>query len=157
VTPEQISLVQSSFQCLGDRRPELVRRFYEELFGRDPALRPLFPADLDGQRARFAAKLAEIVRAIPRLNDLTGLTRALGARHAGYGARAGDYQTVGRSLVAALAATLGDDFDAATRQAWELAYSLIAEIMLEGAAAARPSAESPAESPARAGPGGHQA
>jgi methyl-accepting chemotaxis protein len=157
VTPEQISLVQSSFEGLGDRQPELVTRFYGELFGRDPALRPLFPADLDGQQARFAAKLAEIVRAIPRLPDLTGLTWALGARHAGYGARAGDYQTVGGSLLAALAATLGDDFDEATRQAWELAYSLVAETMLEGAAGARPPAESAADSAARAGRERHQA
>jgi hypothetical protein len=45
---------------------------------------------------------------------------------------------VGSSLLAALTVALGDDFDAATRQAWELAYSLVAETMLEGAAATRP-------------------
>jgi hemoglobin-like flavoprotein len=134
VTPEQIGLVQLSFESLGERLPEVMTRFYDDLFGRDPALRPLFPADLAGQRARFAAKLAEIVRAIPRLDELTALTRALGARHAGYGARARDYQTFGSALLGALAATLGEDFDAATRQAWELAYSLVAETMLEGAA-----------------------
>jgi hypothetical protein len=32
---------------------------------------------------------------------------------------------------------LGDDFDSPTRQAWALAYSLIAETMLEGAASAQ--------------------
>lgn len=63
---------------------------------------------------------------------------ALGARHSGYGARAADYQTLGGALLAALAATLGDEpgdgFDMATRQAWELADNLVAETMLEGAA-----------------------
>jgi hemoglobin-like flavoprotein len=33
---------------------------------------------------------------------------------------------------------LGDDFDAETRQAWVVAYNLMAETMLDGAASARP-------------------
>lgn len=138
MTPEQISLVQSSFDRLGPELPAMTARFYTELFARDPALRPLFTTDMAEQQPRFAAKLTEIVRSIPRLDDLLTHTRALGARHAGYGVRAGDYQTVGDALLAALAATLGDSFDPPTRQAWELAYNLVAEIMLEGAAAARP-------------------
>jgi hypothetical protein len=73
----------------------------------------------------------------PRAATVTH-TRALGARHTGYGVRATHYQTLGDALLAALAAILGDTFDAPTRQAWTLAYNLVAETMLEGAAAARP-------------------
>jgi hemoglobin-like flavoprotein len=138
MTPEQISLVQSSFGRLGPQLPAMATRFYQELFRRDPALRSLFATDLTEQEARFAVKLTEIVRAIPRLDVLLGHTRALGARHAGYGVRAADYQTVGHALLDALAAVLGDAFDGLTRQAWELAYNLMAETMLEGAASARP-------------------
>ena len=138
MTPEQITLVQSSFKRLGPQLPALATRFYQELFGRDPALRPLFTTDLTVQRARFAEKLSEIVQAMPRLDELLSHTRALGARHAGYGVRAPDYQTVGEALLDALAAILGDHFDAPTRQAWTLAYNLVAETMLEGAASARP-------------------
>ena len=138
MTPEQITMVQSSFERLGPDLPVMAARFYQELFGRDPALRPLFTTDPAEQQARFAEKLTEIVRAMPRLDDLLGHTRALGARHAGYGVRAGDYQTVGAALLDALAAVLGDSFDAPTRQAWTLAYNLVAETMLEGAASARP-------------------
>ena len=138
MTPEQISLVQSSFERLGPQLPVMAARFYQELFRRDPALRPLFATDLTEQQARFAVKLTELVRAIPRLDDLLSHTRALGARHAGYGVRAADYQTVGNALLAALAAVLGDGFDGPTRQAWVLAYNLMAETMLEGAASARP-------------------
>jgi hemoglobin-like flavoprotein len=138
MTPEQISLVQSSFERLGPQLPAMATRFYQELFRRDPALRPLFATDLTEQEARFAVKLTELVRAIPRLDELLSHTRALGARHAGYGVRAADYQTVGSALLAALAAVLGDGFDGPTRQAWALAYNLMAETMLEGAASARP-------------------
>ena len=138
MTPEQITLVQSSFQMLGPQLPAMAARFYQELFTRDPALRPLFTTPMAEQEVRFAAKLGEIVRVMPRLGELLSHTRALGARHVTYGVRATDYQTVGDALLAALAAVLGDSFDAPTREAWTLAYNLVAETMLEGAAAARP-------------------
>jgi len=138
MTPEQITLVQSSYERVGPELPALATRFYEELFARDPALRALFTTDMALQKVRFAEKLTEIVRAIPRLEELLGHTRALGARHVGYGVRVADYQTVGEALVAALAVVLGDSFDAQTREAWYIAYNLMAETMLEGAASARP-------------------
>ena len=138
MTPEQITLVQASFARLGPDLPVLATRFYVELFGRNPALSALFTTDLAVQEVRFAEKLAEIVRSMPRLDELLGHTRALGARHAGYGVRAADYRTVGDALLAALAAVLGDSFDPPTREAWDIAYNLVAETMLEGAASARP-------------------
>jgi hemoglobin-like flavoprotein len=60
------------------------------------------------------------------------------SRHVGYGVRAADYQTAGEALVASLAAVLGDAFDPEARQARVLAYNLMAETMLDGAASARP-------------------
>ena len=138
MTPEQITLVQSSYRRLGARLPVMASRFYQELFRRDPALRPLFTTDMAEQKVRFATKLAEIVQTLPRLDDLLTHTRALGARHAGYGVKVADYQTVGDSLLAALEAVLGASMDDQTRQAWSRAYNLVSEIMLEGAAAARP-------------------
>ena len=138
MTPEQITLVQSSFERAAPELPALATRFYQELFGRNPALRALFTTDLALQKVRFAEKLTEIVRSMPRLSELLGHTRALGVRHAGYGVRAVDYRTVGDALLGALAAVLGDTFDAATREAWAIAYNLVAETMLEGAASARP-------------------
>jgi len=138
MTPEQITLVQASFEGLGPDLPVLATRFYQELFARNPALRPLFTTPMELQKVKFAEKLTEIVRAFPRLDELLGHTRALGARHVGYGVRTADYQVLGDALLAALAAVLGDRFDAPTREAWALAYNLVAETMLEGAAAARP-------------------
>jgi hemoglobin-like flavoprotein len=45
---------------------------------------------------------------------------------------------VGHALLAALAVVLGERFDAPTRDAWTVAYNLVAETMMEGAASARP-------------------
>ena len=85
------------------------------------------------QQVRFAEKLTEIVQALPRLDELLGHTRGLGARHVGYGVRVADYRTVGSALLDALAVVLGDEFDAPMREAWTVAYNLVAETMLEGA------------------------
>jgi hemoglobin-like flavoprotein len=138
MTPEQIALVQSSFERLGPDGPAMAARFYVELFQRDPALRPLFTTNMAEQQVKFAEKLSEIVQAMPRLDELLNHTRALGARHVAYGVHASDYQTVGDALIAALAAVLGEQFDGPTREAWMLAYNIVAETMLEGAASARP-------------------
>ncbi len=91
MTPEQITLVQSSFERLGPQLPAMATGFYQELFWRDPALRSLFTTDLTQQEVKFAEKLTEIVRAMPRLGELLAHTRELGARHVGYGVRAADY------------------------------------------------------------------
>ena len=138
MTPEQITLVQSSFASLGPKLPAMAAQFYRELFQRDPALRPLFTTDMAEQQVRFAEKLTEIVEAIPRLDELLVHTRELGARHVSYGVRVADYWTVQQALLDALAVVLGDQFDAPARDAWTVAYNLVAETMLEGAASARP-------------------
>jgi hemoglobin-like flavoprotein len=137
MTPEQIALVQSSFRRVGSQLPAMTARFYQELFSRDPSLRTLFTTDQALQEARFAEKLTEIVRAMPRLGDLLELTRELGARHVGYGVRVSYYPVVGDSLLAALGAVLGDRFDTDTREAWAVGYNLVAETMLDGAATVR--------------------
>jgi hemoglobin-like flavoprotein len=138
MTPQQIALVQSSYERVGPQLPALATRFYQELFKADPDLRPLFTTDMTVQKVRFTEKLTEIVRSIPRLDELLAHTRALGARHVGYGVRVSDYETVGAALFAALAGVLGEAFDEQTRQAWAIAYNLVAETMLDGAASARP-------------------
>jgi hemoglobin-like flavoprotein len=137
MTPEQIALVQSSFAGTGPQLPAMAAEFFRKLFARDPALRALFSADMAEQELRFAEKLTEIVQALPHLDELLGHTRELGAKHVGYGVRVADYWTVGSVLLDTLAGALGDEFDAPTREAWTVAYNLIAETMLEGAASAR--------------------
>ena len=89
MTPEQITLVQSSFQRLGPQLPAMATRFYQELFTRDRALRPLFTTPMAEQEVKFAGKLTEIVRVMPRLDELLTHTHpapsAPGTSPTGYG------------------------------------------------------------------------
>ena len=93
----------------------------------------MFTTDPAVQRARFATELATLVRSIQELDTFCSRAEALGARHHGYGARAGHYRLMGDALMATLAAALGDGWTGDVEEAWTLAYNLTAEAMLTGA------------------------
>jgi hemoglobin-like flavoprotein len=135
MTPEQIELVQTSLEELGDG-DAVVRRFYDRMFELAPDTRALFPDDLDQLRASFLATLSELVASLDELPDMALQSRALGARHRGYGVQASHYSVVRTALIDTLATSIGDSFTPAHVEAWERAYDLMAEVMQQGAAAA---------------------
>src|SRR5262245_25313536 len=57
MTPEQIALVQDSFQRVSARSDELAADFYRRLFIADPAARELFTTDMALQRIKFMREL----------------------------------------------------------------------------------------------------
>jgi hemoglobin-like flavoprotein len=132
MTPEQLALVRDSYADLDTMRDELAPEFYRQLFALDPSLRALFRVDWAEQEAKFTKQLTDIVDSMANLDQLIEQTRALGQRHVTYGVKVSHYATVRAALLAAFAALLGDRFDDATREAWSLAYNLIAECMLSG-------------------------
>ncbi len=134
MTPEQIELVQSSMQELG-AGDDVVRRFYDRVFELAPETRSLFPDDMEELRTGFLATLTELVASLHELPDLALQSRALGARHRGYGVQASHYAVVRAALLDTLASTLGDGFTPAHAAAWGQAYDLLAEVMQQGAAA----------------------
>jgi hemoglobin-like flavoprotein len=82
---------------------------------------------------RFVFELGSLAVALPQLAGFEARAHELGARHVGYGVRHQHYPMVRDALLDALAAHLAPDFDEADRQSWELAFNLLAEIMMEGA------------------------
>jgi nitric oxide dioxygenase len=132
MTPEQVALTQQSYAAVADRLDELGRRFYEHLFATNPELRPMFTTDLAIQQGKFTDQLTEIISSISRLDTFVDEARALGKRHVDYGVRARHYAPVGTALIAAFADVLGDDFTPDVRDAWQLAYNLVAETMQQG-------------------------
>jgi nitric oxide dioxygenase len=134
MTPEQIALVQQSFASMQDRLPELGRSFYEHLFASDPELRLLFSTDMEIQQVKFTDELSEIVSSVSNLATFVPRARELGARHLEHQTRARHYRPVGVALLAAFEDVLGAELTPETREAWTLAYNLVAETMQQGAA-----------------------
>ncbi len=134
VTPEQVALIQSSFAELGPHTSDLSVRFYEHLFEAEPSARTMFSTDPELQEALFAEELSEIVNSISRFDAFVPRTRDLGVRHAAYGVTYEHSETSGRVLQMALADTLGPMFTDECDEAWSLAFRLMAETMMQGAA-----------------------
>jgi len=130
VTPEQQTLVQTSFAKVMPIAETAASLFYDELFRRDPALRPLFKADMAEQRRKLIAMLATAVAHVDDWDRISAAVAALGRRHVGYGVKPADYDTVGAALLATLALGLGEDFTPAVRDAWAACIAKVAGEML---------------------------
>ncbi len=133
MTPQQIALVQESWEKVVPIAETAADIFYKTLFELDPALRPLFPDDLAEQKKKLMAMLGRVIPSLHKLDTLLDAVADLGARHAGYGVEPSQYDTVGKALLSTLAAGLGDDFDIQTRHAWTAAYSILAGTMIGAA------------------------
>jgi hemoglobin-like flavoprotein len=137
MTPEELAAVEQSLEGLRYRLDEVSDAFYLRLFATHPELERLFPDDLPSQRAKFAAQLDDLVSSIRNLDVLFRAGAQLGARHLGYGVESRHYELALEPLIASLAAHSGDSWNGGIAAAWRRAYQLVAEVMLQGAAAAR--------------------
>lgn len=133
---EQVRLVQESFGKVVPIADAAAALFYGRLFDLDPSLESLFKGDMVEQGRKLMQMIGVAVKSLDRLEQVLPAVRALGARHADYGVRERDYETVGRALVWTLKKGLGDDFTPETEAAWAETYAALAGVMKEAQAAA---------------------
>lgn len=133
MTDEQIRLVKTSFAKVEPVEEEAAVLFYAWLFHLDPELRPLFKNDIREQGHKLMRMLKLAVEGLERPAALVPAVRALGARHAGYGVKEKDYETVAAALLWMLEKALPDSFTAETKAAWIAAYQMLASVMKDGA------------------------
>jgi hemoglobin-like flavoprotein len=138
MSPDQISLVQRSWDQVRPIAPQAGAIFYGRLFLLDPALRALFAADLDDQSRKLTQAIGAVVDCLGDLEAVAPGIAALGCRHAGYGVLDHHYDTVGEALLWTLEQALGSAWSAELAAAWTVAYGTLAGAMREAAAAAGP-------------------
>jgi hemoglobin-like flavoprotein len=132
MTPTQIGLIRESWAAVEPIADTAAGLFYDRLFELDPAIERLFRrTDMAGQRKIFMQTLTVVVKSLDKLDTIVPAVQALGRRHAGYGVRAGDFETVGSALLWTLEQGLGPAFDDDTREAWTVAYQTLASVMLD--------------------------
>lgn len=107
--------------------------FYDALFELAPAIRGLFPEDLQSQREKFAQTLAIVVGFIEDPASLVGSLRQLGIRHLGYGTQPQHYAPVGEALLKTLEGRTAGGLSPEARQGWRRLYGWIVAEMLSGA------------------------
>ena len=125
----QKKLVQTSFAQVRTIAETAAALFYRRLFELDPTLRPLFKGDLEEQGRKLMDMLGVAVKGLDRPEALLPALANLGRRHAGYGVKERDYETVGEALLWTLEQGLGPSFTPEVREAWATVYRLVADTM----------------------------
>ncbi|WP_333840372.1 globin family protein [Pelomicrobium sp.] len=136
MTPQQITLVQSSWSKILPLQDQVARLFYEQLFAMDPSLRLLFEGDMVAQGRKLMAMINAAVNSLAHFGEIVPAVQDLGRRHASYGVKESHYAAVGTALLWALQQSLGKEFTADVEQAWADVYWLLASVMKEAAATA---------------------
>jgi hemoglobin-like flavoprotein len=135
ITPAQRTLVQASFAKVLPIADTAATLFYEDLFRRNPSLRALFKEDMADQRQKLMTMIGTAVANLGDWGNIAPAIAALGRRHAAYGVKTEDYDTVGKALIATLQKGLGDAFTPEAKEAWLACYAAVAAEMIAGAQA----------------------
>jgi hemoglobin-like flavoprotein len=136
MTPEQVTLVKTSWSMIVPIADQAGQMFYNRLFELNPALKPLFKTDQSEQIRKLMSSLNMAVTSLDRLEEIVPVAQTLGRRHADYGVKDEDYDTVGAALLWTLERGLGDGFTDEVKNAWTTAYGILASTMKEAAAEA---------------------
>ncbi|WP_328494537.1 FAD-binding oxidoreductase [Streptomyces sp. NBC_00414] len=137
-------ILRTSFAVVERRAEFALKYFYSHLFWHHPDVRALFPLDSpedkERQRDRLFTALSLVVARLegPGLHEYL---RDLGRDHRKYLARPEHYTAVGDSLIAAFAAVSGSAWNPEVEKAWDEAYELISDVMLDGAGEAESQGE----------------
>jgi hemoglobin-like flavoprotein len=129
MTPQQVELVQKSFQKVVPISATAADLFYNRLFEIAPETRALFPADMTEQKAKLMAMLGTAVTNLHQLDTILPAVKALGQRHKGYGVTADQYAPVGAALLWTLEKGLGPDWTPEVKAAWTETYTALAGVM----------------------------
>lgn len=133
MTPQQIVLVQESWKQVVPIKDKAAELFYGKLFEMDPNVQSLFEGDMVEQGKKLMTMINAAVAGLSRVEAIVPVVQELGKRHAGYGVKDADYDTVGSALLWTLEAGLGPAFTPEVKDAWGTVYGVLAGTMKDAA------------------------
>ena len=133
MTPEQVTLVQTTFAKVAPISDKAAILFYDRLFELAPQVRAMFPTDLTEQRKKLMATLAVVVGGLSNLQSVLPAASALAKRHVAYGAQPAHYPVVGAALLWTLEQGLGAAWTPEVAAAWTAAYTTLSGYMISEA------------------------
>jgi hemoglobin-like flavoprotein len=132
MTPAQRRLVRESFELISEDARPLTLLFYGKLFEMDPSSRLLFHNDIAVQGRKLMEMLTDVVNSLDDFEPMRLRLAELGRRHASYGVRPDQYETLTSALLWSIAQSLEGGFDSATRDAWHIALTSTCAAMRAG-------------------------
>ena len=126
-----IEVLETSFNAIAPQAEKLVARFYEELFVRHPAVKPLFAnTTQEKQQSKLLAALKLVVANLRNPDVLKNTLVEMGKRHEGYKAEPAHYEAVRDTLLDVMEEVAGGAWTQDVKIAWTDALNIIASIML---------------------------
>ncbi len=134
LTGLKVEALEKSFKLVAPQGEQLVHRFYERLFEKYPAVKPLFKnTTIAEQEKKLLASLVLVIQNLRHPDKLTKVLQDLGGRHVEYGAKPAHYDAVAETLLAVLGEFAGPAWTADVKQAWADALTAIKGVMLSRA------------------------
>ncbi|HEU4407392.1 MAG TPA: globin domain-containing protein [Polyangiaceae bacterium] len=133
-----VDLLRQSFDFVVERQPQITPRFYQILFERYPAAKPLFRRNAPERQQKMLQDA--LVAVVDHLEDAPWLAQtmgALGRKHLDYGVTDEMYAWVGDALLTTLAEIAGKNWTPELKAAWAEAYGALVSMALAGANEAR--------------------
>jgi hemoglobin-like flavoprotein len=130
--PEQIKLVKKTWKILMGINPTIIGdAFYSKLFTDHPAIRKLFPSDMNQQYIKLVDMLTSIIMNLDHLESVSEEIIAMSNRHTGYGVKPAHYEMVGSALLWTLQKGLGAEWSDDIENAWIACYQSLADTMIQ--------------------------
>ncbi|NOR71237.1 MAG: hemin receptor [Methylomarinum sp.] len=133
MTEKQIDLVQSTWQMIVPVKEQTAELFYKKLFITAPEVKPLFTGDIKAQGEKLVSSINLVVNSLRSLDHVVPALQSMGERHVSYAVKAEHYDIVGATLLWTLEQGLGNNFTDEVKEAWTIAYGLIAGTMIDAA------------------------
>lgn len=127
-------LVRESWAVVAPCQNEVTQLFYGIVFSLSPEIRELFPIHLRVVRDRMMHAIVRLVQMVDRPDEALPVLEQLGRDHRKFGVIAGQYETIGTALLAAVKRYAGDAWTVEVERAWAEAYTIMARAMLGAAA-----------------------
>ena len=128
---EQRLLILDSIESLREIAEPFSLLFYGKLFELDPSARRLFHIDLAVQGRKLMEMLGSVAESLNDFGPMRSRLAELGRQHTTYGVRPEQYATLITAMMWSLSQALSPNFDAATRDAWRQALTVICRAMTE--------------------------
>ncbi len=129
-----IEILQESFTEIESNSKEFAKVFYQNLFLDYPELKKLFVnTKIEQQEKKLMTVFVITISNLHNITYLKNLLKSLGKRHLKYGVDLENYRPLGDTLIKTLKFFLKSKWNWELEQAWQKAYQLIVELMLEGA------------------------
>lgn len=130
---DNIELVQGSWVKVAAIAPQAAALFYSNLFALDPSLKALFHGDMEEQGKKLMQMIGTAVGKLDDMDSLVPVLQNMGKRHATYGVKNSNYDTVGAALIQTLEQGLGESFTAPVKAAWTAVYGVMTTVMRDAA------------------------